>query len=230
MTASLGPVLMFLALQGGPPAPVGTGPSPSPVPLSWEIQFDFLEPRRIEVQAPGDSGPRAYWYLVYTATNTSDRTQRFFPTFQLVTQDLRTIDTDMGIHRLVFDAINERHRRTHPYLRHPTEAIGEIRSGDDHSIESVAIWRADEISGNSFTIYVAGLSGENRVLPNPRYDPKAPEEQRVTGPDGKERMVQSNPRFFTLRKTLEIRYTLPGSEDLRDFAEPQRVLTRWIMR
>ena len=33
----------------------------------------------------------------------------------------------------------------------------------------------------------------------------------MTDPDGTEREVTVNPKYFTLRKTLEINYTLPGS-------------------
>ena len=57
----------------------------------------------------------------------------------------------------------------------PTEAIGELRSGDDYARESVAIWRASDLSVTKFTIYIAGLSGEARVLKNPAYDPDQPE-------------------------------------------------------
>jgi len=44
------------------------------------------------------------------------------------------------------------------------------------------------------------------------------------------REMDLNPRYFTLRKTLEIRYTLPGSPQARPGAQPQRDEVRWIMR
>jgi hypothetical protein len=168
--------------------------------------------------------------MVYTVTNTDERTQRFFPMFQLVTEDFTVVDTDMGISKLVFEAIRERHRATHPYLVHPTEAIGEIGAGDDNAIESVAIWRGSQVKGNSFTIYAAGLSGETRYMKNPAHEPGQPEELRLRSKDGRERTVQVNPRFFPLRKTLEIRYTLPGSAEALGNAAPQRDSVRWIMR
>jgi hypothetical protein len=217
-------VLLTLAVVPG--LEVGTGPEPSPQPISWELGFRFLDPQRIEVQLPGRSTPEVYWYMVYTVTNHGERSRSFFPTFQLVTSDLRVIDTDMGISALVFSAIQQRHRQTHKYLVHPTQAIGELRRGDDYALESVAIWRDVELNTGSFCIYVAGLSGETRFVANRAYDPDLPE--TVINPDGRERAV--NPKHFALRKTLEIRYNLPGSPAARSVADPERVGTRWLMR
>jgi hypothetical protein len=215
MPLIIGTILLLVA----PPAPaaVGKGPQPSPSPVSWELDFRFLDPQRIEVQVPGASGPEVFWYMVYTVTNHTGRTQRFFPTFQLVTDDLRVIDTDMGISALVFDAIRERHRRTHPDLVHPTKAIGDLLTGDDNALESVAIWRGVESDANAVAIYVAGLSGEARLARNPTFDPARPE-----GPE--------NLKQFTLRKTLEIRYNLRGDASARTLVEPERVSVRWVMR
>lgn len=195
---------------------VGSGPAPSAVPISWELKFDFLDLRRITVEIPG-APAETYWYLVYTATNTSDRSQHFFPIFDLVTDDLKVHTSDTGISPLVFDAIKQRHRLTHPQLLHPTQAIGALQSGQDNARESVAIWRQFDLNVNTIRVFVAGLSGEKRFVRNPGYDPAAPE-----GP--------GNPRNFTLRKTLQIVYNLPGSPVTRERGEPQRVAVRWVMR
>lgn len=208
----------------------GQGPEPAPNPISWELAFKFEEPRRIEVLVPGSGQPEVYWYMLYTVVNTSDRTQFFNPTFELVTGDLRVNATDMGISPLVFEAIKDRHKIVYPYLVSPTRAIGELRAGADNARESVAIWRNVELRGNEFTIYVAGLSGETRFVKNPAYDPKKPETVKMAGPSGFERDVAVNPKHFTLRKTLEIHYTLPGSTQTRESADPQRQKIRWIMR
>ena len=213
-----------------PPEPVGAGPEPAAYSISWEVDFKYLDLRRIRVQAPG-RGAEDYWYLLYTATNTSNTTQHFFPMAEVVTNDLRVIEANIGIHRLVFDAIRERHKITHPYLVHPTRAIGDLKVGDDNARESVAIWRAADIDANQFSVFIAGLSGEARLIRNPAYDPDRPEAQRVKGADGRVREVFDNPRYFTLRKTLEIQYTLPGSQGARSGgAEPLREHVRWVMR
>jgi hypothetical protein len=211
-------------------AAVGVGPEPSPTPISWEFDFKYVPPRRIEVQRAGAENPDVYWYMLYTVTNTSNTTQYFYPLFELVTEDLRVIPTDTGISSLVFEAIKERHKITHKYLVHPTKAIGELRTGADYARESVAIWRTADIDVNEFTIYVAGLSGEARVLRNPAYDPDEPETKTIVDADGREREVTVNPKYFTLRKTLQLRYMLPASERARELVEPRLEEARWIMR
>lgn len=207
----------------------GTGPAPAPVPIAWEFEFKALDPRRIEVALPGQPAPEEFWYVVYTVVNTSETTQRFFPTFQIVTEDLNVIDTDLGISPLVFEAIRQRHRLTHKFLVSPTEAIGDLKSGEDHARESVAIWRNVDLKGNRFSIFVAGLSGETRLVPNPSHDPTLPE-TRIVRKDGFEQEVTVNPRMFTLRKTREIAYQLPGSRQPGTPSEPRRAYERWIMR
>lgn len=230
MSPVLAPLTLWLvfAAQGGQEA--GTGPQPSPYPVAWEFEFKFLDPQRIEVQLPGTCRPEVYWYLVYTVTNPGPRSQRFFPMFQIVTENLQVFDTDMGINPLVFDAIHERHKITHKYLVDPTQVIGVLLSGDDNARESVAVWRNIDLTLNSFSIYVAGLSGETQFLANPSFDPERPETGTVRGPAGQERQLVTNPRQFTLRKTLEIGYTLPGSPAARPAAVPERDTLRWIMR
>lgn len=218
-------VLLSLGTQAAPV--VGTGPEPAATRVSWEFEFKFDDPQRIEVQLPGADQPEVYWYMVYTVTNPDARSQLFFPTVQIVTEDLRVFDTDVGISPLVFEVIRERHRRTHQYLVHPTPGIGELLSGDDNARECVAIWRQIDLNVNSFKVYVAGLSGETQFVRNPVHDPSKPEGVK-RGADGKERIV--NPKHFTLRKTLEIQYDLPGSPAARSLAAPERGQVRWIMR
>jgi hypothetical protein len=230
MFHALAPLALLLALSGPGDQTVGTGPQPSITPVSWQLDFKFLDPQRIEVKLPGADRPEVYWYMVYTVTNPGPRSVRFFPLFQIVTEDLKVHDTDMGISPLVFDAIRERHKITHKYLVEPTKAIGALLSGDDNARESVAIWRQIDLSQNSFTVYVAGLSGEIALVPNPRYDPQRPEKVATARPDGPAVEEAVNPKNFTLRKTLEIRYTLPGSPHARPGVMPERGETCWIMR
>jgi hypothetical protein len=224
------PWALWLASATASPQDLGTGPQPSTFPASWELEFKFRDPERIEVTTPGSERPDVYWYILYTVTNPGPRSQRFFPMFQIVTENMQILDTDVGISPRVFDAIRERHKAVYKYLEDPTRVIGTLLSGTDNARESVAIWRNIDLSNVSFAVYVAGLSGETQFVPNPRYDPKRPETEMVRGPDGSERRVVTNPRQFTLRKTLEIRYTLPGSPAARPGVTPERGQVRWIMR
>lgn len=222
--ALIGCVILFFAVPAEPE--VGDGPQPSPSPISWELEFKFHDPQRIEVQLGNTGQSEVYWYMVYTVTNYTERSRMFFPTFQLVTEDLQVIDTDTGISLLVFETIRERHRATHKYLVHPTRAIGELLRGDDNARESVAIWREVDLTANEFSVYVAGLSGETRFVPNPTHDPARPVAELAAG--GKVQTV--NPKHFTLRKTLGIRYNLSGSSSARLAAKPERTGMDWIMR
>jgi hypothetical protein len=229
LTAFASLTLLLLSPQRPPPE-VGKGLEPSPNPVAWEFEFRFLDPKRIEVALPGTGKTEVYWYVVYTVVNPGPRGQRFFPLFQIVTEDLHVFDTDTGISPLVFDAIKERHAVTHKYLVHPTQAYGALLAGEDNARESVAIWRDIDLTQNSFTLYVAGLSGEVRFVKNPKYDPARPETAQVAAPDGQPRTVETNPKSFTLRKTLEVRYGLPGSPQARTGVLPERGATHWIMR
>ena len=112
----------------------------------------------------------------------------------------------------------------------PVSVIGELRSGNDNAKESVAIWRIADVPVNNFTVFVAGLSGEARLLKNPSFDSKKPEKQTITAENGLQREIVINPRNFTLRKTLELRYAVPGSTEARRSREPELTQTRWIMR
>ena len=214
--------LALLAAAAQVSTEVGDGPEPAPVLVAWQLEFEFLsEPLRIDVPGSG-----TYWYMVYRVTNPEPRTQNFFPIIEVVTADMRVIPTDMGISPAVFAAIKKRHAQVFPYLVSPNKVLGPLQTGADYARESVAIWRDVDLTSSEFKIYVAGLSGESRLVPNPAYDPAKPE----SGPRTGERAEGGNPRHFTIRKTLEIRYTLPGSFAGRAQVAPVRTETRWVMR
>src|SRR5205085_12300241 len=62
-------------------------PKPSPYPITWELKFAHGKPVRIAVQVPGESVPKAYWYLPYTVTNLTDQERTFLPIFEMVTDE-----------------------------------------------------------------------------------------------------------------------------------------------
>jgi hypothetical protein len=215
MSATLAICMSLFVAQGLPPD-AGTGPEPSPTPMSWELDIRFVDPQRIEVQLPGERRSRVYWYMLYTVVNRGQSAQRWHPTFEIVTDNFNVIQADVGVSPLVYEAIAARHKLTHPYLRTPVEAIGTLRVGEDNAVESVAVWPRLDPGVESFRVYVEGLSGETRYVPNPALPQDA--------------AAAEKPDFFTLRKTLEIRYTLPGSPRARAIAEPARVGVRWVLR
>ncbi|MGE3180366.1 MAG: hypothetical protein AB7N71_01950 [Phycisphaerae bacterium] len=203
----------------------GSGPQPASVQVSWQLDFEFIsEPLRIDV------GGQSYWYILYRVTNPEPRTHQFFPIFSIVTDDYKVVETDKGIGDTVFNAIKSRHQQVFPGLVSPLQVIGPIRTGADYARESEAIWRDVDLAATGFNVYVAGLSGESQLVPNPNFDPDEPKSKTITLPNGRTREVATNPKTFTIRKTLEIRYNIPGSLRGRGATEPIRTKTRWVLR
>lgn len=187
-------------------------PKPSPYPISWELNFDHSKPKRIVVDVPGESAPKAYWYMTYTVTNKTDKEQTFLPIFQLVTKEGKVIRSDNNIPEKVFDAIKDREHIK--YLEPYTKVAGELRIGDDQAKDSVAIWEEPEAKMGSFTIYVGGLSGESVFLKN----------------DKGEQEKDADGKPIILRKTLQLNYQVPGDE-VRPGEDPViEKETNWVMR
>jgi hypothetical protein len=199
---------------------VGLGqgaPTPRLAPTRWELEFAFRDPMRISLTLPGDSGPTTFWYLLYTVTNNSGQEVDFYPTFDIVTDTLQTVEGGAEISPRVQDAIRARHKSEYPFFIEPTKVSGKLLQGEDNARASCAIFRGFDPQASRFTIYVAGLSGEIQRARNVAFDPKKPESDE-------------NPKFYTLRKTLAITYDLPGDPQTRKAATPVRVSREWVMR
>ncbi|HEY3246310.1 MAG TPA: hypothetical protein VGM03_23445 [Phycisphaerae bacterium] len=202
-----------LALAG-----LGQGaPVPRLAPTRWELDFAFRDPLRITVTLPGDQHPTTFWYLLFTVTNNSGQDVEFYPTFDIVTDTLQTVEGGADISPRVQDAIRERHKSEYPFFVDPTKLSGKLMQGEDNARTSCAIFRTFDPQASRFTIYIAGLSGEIQRQRNVGFDPKQPESEK-------------NPKFFTLRKTLAMTYELPGDPQTRKDATPARVNREWVMR
>lgn len=221
--------LALLAIPGlitvAPAAPV-----PSIAPKSWQLEFEFEDPRRLVVQVPGETKPRVYWYMLYTVTNNGNRDVQFMPRFEIVTDGLQVLETDTGADPAVFNAIKKIHTKDRPFLLEPLEVMGKLLQGADNAKDSVAIWQ--DFSGNTrqFTIFASGLSGETVIMPNPTYDSAKPEYVIKDLPGGAKTKVMINPKRFVLYKTLSISYGLPGDDEARKTSQPIRQNVEWLMR
>lgn len=209
--AVIGGVLMICTLAAV------AAPAPSVVPKSWELKFRFQDPQRVAVAMPGQTEPAVYWYMLYSVENTSNREVEFYPRFDLVTDTLRVVTSEINVSPEAFQAIQR--RSNDPLLVTPEKAIGKLRRGADQARHSVAVWRDFDPKARAFTVYISGLSGETARLKNPVFDPEKPADA-------------ANPRYFVLRKTLAVPYRFPGSESRRLEAVPERVTEqqKWIMR
>ena len=186
-------------------------PQPSVYPITWELAFNYETPRRIVIEVPGQSSPKAYWYMTYGATNNTSQEQVFLPTFELITKSGKVIRSDSESSQAVFDAIARR-ERSRP-LQSALDLQGRILVGEDQAKYGVAIWEEPEAELGSITIFVSGLSGETATL-------KDSQDKPITDKDGKE---------IILRKTLQVDYTVRGDELYANDAVV-KTAESWVMR
>ena len=209
----------FIALGlGFVPAVAGhAAPQPSVVPRKWELNFRFTDPQRIAVEVPGRAEPVVYWYMLYTVENRTGEAQDFYPTFEIVTDTLQVVESDVGVSPEAFRAVQR--RWNDPLLLEPSRINGRLLVGEDRAKRGVAIWPDFDPRAREFTVYVRGLSGETTWVKNPAFD-----ETQPPGP--------KNQRFMVLHKTLSIRYRLPGGIGARAGAVPERLgdEPKWVMR
>jgi hypothetical protein len=207
--------LCMASAASSQPAPVAIEPARAPV--SWELSFRFQDPQRVSVVVPDRAEPVVYWYMLYTVENPSDQEVDFYPEFQLVTNTLRVVQSEVRVSPEAFRAIQR--RSGDPLLIPPERVIGKLLRGKDRARHSVAIWKDFDTKATSFTVFVSGLSGEMKRVKNPAFDASKPESR-------------TNERYFTFRKTLSIPYKFPGSAATRDRVSPERLADKqqWIMR
>lgn len=186
-------------------------PEPSVYPISWELDFTFELPKRIVVEIPGGAAPKAYWYMIYVATNNTDRDQVFLPTFDLLTKEGRVIKSDMETSAAVFNAIAQRESKWP--LKSALENAGMILVGEDQAKYGVAIWEEPSNEPGMFSVFVSGLSGETTPL---------------TDSEGNE-IKDKDGNVIMLRKTLQLDFNVRGDE-LYAGDPIDKTGEKWVMR
>ncbi len=187
-------------------------PKPSPYPVAWELKFEYDGPRRVVVDVPGSSVPKAYWYLPYTVTNTTDKEQLFLPLFEMLAADGRVIRSDQNIPPAVFERIKRREGKR--FMEPFTTIGGEIRIGEDEARDGVAIWEEPTPRMGQFSIFVNGLSGETAIAKD------------ATGTE----MKDHDGKPIILRKTLQLDFDIPGDEFFAGDDPIKQVGETWVMR
>lgn len=193
------------------------GPRAGLVPKTWELDFEFYDPQRITLTLPGDSSPTTFWYVVYRVTNRTGKDVVFTPSFRIVTDAFEEVVAGDDIGPSVYDAIAARHKKEFPFFAIPSKVTGKLMQGTVNSRTSAAVFRTFNTKAAGFRVFASGLSGDIERVPNPVYKPEKPE-------------TEKNPRFFLLRRTLELDYDLPGDPDTRKFVKPIRRNRRWVLR
>ncbi|MCL4222724.1 MAG: hypothetical protein KJZ65_15300 [Phycisphaerales bacterium] len=204
LAACLG--LMLLVLPAGL---LGAwAPEPDPVPTRWELNFQPGPLRVIRLEG-GVSGPRHYFYMTYRVTNHSGNDLIFAPSFDLVTQEGalrrsgRDVPPEVTAHILSM--------LRNPFLEDQISILGNILQGIENAKDGLVIWPVDDLETDSVTIFVAGLSGENK--PYVVQDSQTGRNKRVM-----------------LRKTLMLHYETPGTLANRDSTPLDLGESQWVMR
>ena len=179
-------------------------PEPAASSRAWKFTFTHAKPRPISFR--GDDGLiHWYWYMTYKVVNETGDERLFIPEFTIATDAGDIITAGKNVPAGVFDAV--KHDAGVKLLVNPIVATGKLLQGEDNAKESVAIWPVFDHNVDQVSIFVAGLSGETQTIENPlTHDP------------------------VTMRNTLMIRYSLPGT---RGPVQEQAVVARgeeWVMR
>lgn len=199
------------------PAPSLGSPRAGLASTQWQLELRFQDPQRITVRLPGETTDASYWYLVYEVVNNTGRDIQFYPSFKIVTNTLKVVDSGVEVSPSVVDWIVERHRTDFPFFTSPNKVSGLLLQGEENARASVAVFRPVDPEASSFTLYASGLSGESTRIPNPAYDPSKADSL-------------DNAPYFVLRRTLAVTYDLPGDPKTRAFATPIRRSREWVMR
>lgn len=182
-------------------------PEPRPVATAWEFTFDEGPLRLAWVETP--EGPRPYFYLTYRVTNFWGNDLLFAPDMTLVTSENEVLVAGRGVSLAVTEEIMGRLRN--PLLESQSSLGGTtVLEGPEHAREGIAIWPATRLNVDEVTVFFAGLSGEY--------------ESYIIGRD------TTDPRRYSLRKTMMLRYATPGDFSQQGSRPFDLVEKRWVMR
>ena len=143
-----------------------TAPKHSFIPVCWELGIKTSRPQAIEVQLPGQSGPKVFWYVRYTVTNRTKEDQFFVPEFTLYTDTGQKMRAGRGVSGQVFLEIKKRHND--PLLKDITGMTRKLLRGTDNARRGVAIWPDFDSAAAGFDVFIGGLSGETAEVTPPR--------------------------------------------------------------
>ncbi len=203
VTAILGLAVVIGSLTSSAKA----APEPSPVATTWEFTFD-LGPMRLAWVGGADGVSKPYFFLTYRVTNYSGTDLLFAPDVSLMTDNVTVYKSGRNVPTAVTNAII--HELDNPLVESQIDIVSTVLEGPEHARDGVLIWPAEQLDVDEVSVFFAGLSGEF--------------ESYVVGREG------DNPRRYTLRKTLMLRYATPGdfsSQGARPFDLAEK---RWVMR
>ncbi len=204
-TALNGLILGSLLLLGAGSSAIAA-PEPSPVASTWEFTFD-LGPLRLAWVDDGH-GPLPYFFLTYNITNFSGADLLFAPDVSLMTDNITVLKSGRNVPTAVTNLILE--ELDNPLIESQIDIVSTVLQGPEHARDGVLIWPANQLDVDEVKVFFAGLSGEF--------------ESYVVGRE------TDNPRRYTLRKTLMLRFATPGEFSEQGARPFEMAEKRWVMR
>lgn len=206
---------------GPTPGAALAAPEPSPVPTRWQLDITPGPLRIITVNVPGE-GTRAYFYMPYKVVNNTGEDRYFAPVFELATDEGDLLRSGRDVPSV---AVREAMARLgNPFMVEPIQAIGTLQQGEEHAVESIAIWPAPNLAVDRVSVYAAGFSGETRRIVKPVAASSAPADQ------GDDADGEAPSNEVLLRKTLMLVHETPGDLTHQGNRPLTRVEQRWILR
>lgn len=185
-----------------------TAPEPDPVPRRWEFNLNVGPLRLATVDVP-NVGRRAYFYLTYKVSNSTGQDLLLAPAFDLATDDGQMIrsgrDVPAEVTRQILEQLDS------AFLQDQISILGTLLQGEENARDGVVIWPAEKMQPGELLVFATGFSGETKTVDH--ADAKTGEMTRST-----------------LRKTMMLRYPIPG--ELRQIGATPFLPAeqRWIMR
>ena len=213
-------------------------PEPDPVPRRWQLDFEPGPLRITSVSVPG-VGPRAYFYLTYRVTNNTGKDQLLAPQFELASDEgdlLRSgRDVPLAVTQSIMGMLGN------PLLEDQIEILGTIQRGAENARDGLVIWPAPDFKVDELVVYASGFSGESVTVEVPigadeakALNARRPEGEDpdlvARGSDVRQREDGVWIKRVVLRKSMMIRYDVPGDLDVRRTDPIEEAERRWIMR
>ncbi|MFO0782503.1 MAG: hypothetical protein U0636_02305 [Phycisphaerales bacterium] len=195
--------------DSAPAAPKAAPPAAKPVNPAGRVApatKDDLEirPGSLMLITDTQSG-QPYWVFTYQVVNKTGKSQRFAPTFELVTGEGKILAAGA-------DVPPEAQRRLQRALGKVDAAdqfqiMGDILEGEANARDGIVVWPASAGDTKELTMFITGLSRAVDV----RTDP-------------------ASGQTVNLRRTMQRSYTLPGQPDPRVAHDATLVSETWLMR
>ncbi len=217
-----------LGMLGAPwgvtaPAMAAAAPEPSPVPKRWQLDVECSPLRWTTVNTA--QGPRAYYFMTYKVTNNSPVDLLFAPVFELATSNQNIFRSGRDVPVAVTNELLQ--RLENPFLEDQISIVATLLRGEENAKEGLVIWPVPADHLHEVSVYLAGFSGETATIEVPKVASPAAMASR-TGEIPAAPAAETEKKV--LRKTLMLRYRMPGDLNPHLGGEFQPYESRWIMR